>query len=118
MKKMILAGVLVFPLLLTGVNAQGQKADPCEGLDAEGNPTVVYQDHCIQIEPSKGPVQGVFGRRIEDLSSVTLEGPVIVHTTEGWVVVDAEFTTDAGEQFANVAVGDSWHMEVDVEQES
>jgi hypothetical protein len=109
---------LVALLILSTLGAQGtighaQAQDPCTGLLEEGEVGLDYKGHCIIPDPAKGPVQGIFVRRVEDLDAVTLDGIVLMHTDKGWVLVPEEFVTPITNDYKTVAVEDGWHMVVE-----
>jgi hypothetical protein len=112
MKTFVVAAALALATV-TGVSAQEAGAGACEGLVTGNQVGVDYEGHCILVEPEKGPVQGVFVRRVEDLDGVTLEGVVIMHTADGWELVEDEFIEPVEGDVSNIAVGDGWHRELD-----
>jgi hypothetical protein len=108
--------VVVLSVNLFGVFAKAQGVDPCSGLLQEGEVGLDYKGHCIIPDPAKGPVQGIFVRRVEDLDDVTIEGIVLMFTDKGWILVPEEFIAPVdGGSFATTAVEDGWHMVVDEE---
>jgi hypothetical protein len=115
MKGLVLAGVL-FLTMLTGVSAQ-RNVDPCSLVDIpEGAPTVVYENHCIMVQPEKGPVQGIIVFRGEGLEGfLQARGIIIAFTQDGWVIWDQEFV-GRGDVFEDTQPGDGWHMELDEEE--
>lgn len=114
LRSAIIGGIVL--LLLTGGLAHGQASDPCAGEKIPvGSAGLDYKGYCIVPEPEKGPVQGIFVRRVEDLGGVTVDCIVLIHASSGWKIADDECVSEVRGDFSTVAVGDGWHMALDEE---
>jgi hypothetical protein len=112
----VLAALLA--LGLTGVSAQEVSQDPCANNLEKGQIGVPFKNHCLLVEPEKGPVQGCIVKRtvVEDLDSkaVLAEGVVLIHYNDGesdtWSVAGI-FNDDVTGETTGDELGDCFVIE-------